>query len=169
MKAGQTILLPLIIISGLFITSQAGGQVERYKHPHQEISFEASPNWEQVLQEISGEEYWVTNPNQNMRIGMSFVPDCPHPYRYMKQISGLKGMICPRSHFDTILNDHRAVMIRGQCLQGKEPFRRMLIGFPFDNGLYLMEICCPEDCYIVHQERLKSILGTIRVGAESTI
>jgi hypothetical protein len=169
MKTDRTILFPLIIITGLFITMQAAGQAVRYKHPHQEISFEASPNWVQELQDHNGEEYWVTHPNQNMQIGLSFVPDCRHPYRYMRRISGLQGMVCPRDHFDTILNDHRAVLIRGECIQGKEPFRKMLIGFPFDNGLYLVEICCPAECYMVHKERVKSILGTIRVGALSTI
>ncbi len=81
----------------------------------------------------------------------------------MKQISGLNGLVCLQKPFDTILNSKKAVMMHGTCLQGKEPFRQLLIGIPCSDGLYLMEISCPAECYINYKAKVNTILGSLRV------
>lgn len=165
MKAGLVHHMLLIVLSGLLFSQVAAGQNVRYKHPLHDISFEASPNWEQVVQDFNGREFRVTHPNHNMRISLSFVADCRNPDRYIRRMSGSKGMVSQKGLYDTVLNDQKAVIMKGQCLQGKKPFRRMVIGFPLDKNLYLMEICCPEECLPGHQENVRAILGTVRIGA----
>ena len=83
----------------------------------------------------------------------------------MKQISGLSGLVCRQKFYDTILNSKKAVMMQGTCLQGKEPFRQLLIGFPSSDGLYFMEISCPSECYINHKAEVNNILSSLRIEA----
>ena len=99
-----------------------------------------------------------------LRINLSFVPDCKNPQRYLRRMSGIKGLVSQKKPYDTLLNNKQAVIMKGMCLQGKEPFRRLVVGIPDEAGLYLMEICCPEECYVNHQSRMRSIIGSLRVG-----
>lgn len=155
----------LLLSMGIILFQSLHGQVVEYKHPLFDVGFMASPSWEQELHDNNGKIFQVTNPNNNMRINLSFIPDCRNPQKYMKRISGMKGLICPNRPYDTLLNNKKAVIMSGMCLQAREPFRRLVIGIPDNAGLYLIEFCCPEDCYVNHQSRLHSIMGSIKVGA----
>ncbi len=158
-----------LLIFGLFVFRAAEGQNTRYTHPLYDISFEASANWKQVLREVNGKEYRLTHPNHNMSICLSYVPECRHPKRYLKRISGAKGLISPGGYYDTVLNDQVALILRGCCVKGKRPYQNLFVGFPVDEGLYLVEITCPLDCSFSHQERIKAILETVVVGEPSHI
>ncbi len=157
--------IALVILAGLVVSQEVSAQQVRYTHPRYDISFEASSNWIEEYRDFNGMEFRVTNPNHNMRVSLSFVSDCRNPERYLRRMSGLKGMVCLKGNYDTVLNDREAVMMCGNCLRGQKPYTRMVVGFPMGSGLYIMEICCPEDCTAAHQERVKSILHTVRIGA----
>jgi len=163
MKSVKYRQLFLVFCLGVLSLKPLHAQDVKYSHPLHKFSFEASPSWVQELHDFNGKVFEVTNPNNNMRIFMSFVPDCRNAKKHMKQLSAQKGLICSKKPFDTVLNERKAIMMQGTCLQEKEPFRRLLIGIPGDHGLYLMEISCPNECYINHKSRLHTILGSLRV------
>ena len=157
----------LLAVFGLGISS-AGliyGQTVEYSHPLFAFSFAASPLWNQEFHDFNGKVFEVTNPNHNIKISLSFIPGCKNPRKQMKQISGLSGLVCRQKPYDTILNSKKAVMMQGTCLQGKEPFRQLLIGFPSSDGLYFMEISCPSECYINHKAEVNNILSSLRIEA----
>lgn len=165
MKSVKVIPAKLLICLGLIQGSILLAQDVEYSHPLHQISFEASPSWVQELHDYNGKVFEVINPNHNMKILLSFVPDCRNAKQHMKLISGEEGLICQEKPYDTILNKRKAVMMKGTCLQGKEPFKRVVIGIPASEGLYLMEISCPAECYLNHTSQLKSILGSLKVEA----
>jgi len=142
-------------------------QQERYQHPDYDISFEASPNWIENSQDSKNPEYFVVHPNHNMEISLRFIPDCKRPKKYMRHLSGLKGLICFREGFDTVLNQQKALVMTGNCIEDREAYSNMLIGFPSDKGLFLMEISCPDNCTADHRKRLRGILQTVRIGPVS--
>ena len=144
-------------------------QGEKYEHPVYDISFEASPNWTENFGDSDGLAYSMIHPNHNMEISLAYVADCKRPEKYMRRLSGLNGLVCKRGGYDTLLNDREALVMKGNCLEGRESYSTMVIGFPIDNGLYLMEISCPENCTPFHLERLKPILKSVRVGTRSAI
>ena len=153
-----------LLCMGMIFFQPLHGQKVEYKHPLFDIGFMASPSWEQELHDYNGKIFQVTNPNNNMRINLSFIPNCRNPQKHMKRMSGLKGLICQKGPYDTVLNNKKALIMRGMCLQGKEPFRRLVVGIPDHEGLYLIEFCCPEDCYVNHQSQLNTIMGSLKVG-----
>lgn len=59
----------------IFLQSLHGQKVE-YKHSLFDIGFMASPSWEQELHDYNGKIFQVTNPNNNMCINLSFIPNC---------------------------------------------------------------------------------------------
>lgn len=151
----------------MFFSSALYAQGERYQHPDYDISFEASPNWTENCQDTESWDYCVVHPNHNMEISLRYIPDCRRPEKYMKRLSGLKGLVCHRGGYDTILNDQEAVLMTGNCLEGRESYSTMLIGFPKDKGLYFMEISCPDNCTAVHRKRVRTILQTVHIGPAS--
>ncbi len=163
MRSVKVIKLIVAFCFGIIPMGTIHGQDVEYSHPLYEFSFEASPFWDQELHNYNGKVFEVINPNHNMRICMSFIPDCKNVRRHMKHLSGLNGLVCLQKPYDTILNNKKAVLMQGTCLQEKEPFRRFLIGIPGSDGLYLMEISCPAECYINHRSKLNSILASLRV------
>jgi len=163
MKSFKLIKLLFLLCLGILQASSGMAQNVEYSHPLHQFSFEASPYWTQELHNFNGKVYEVINPNHNMRILMSFVPDCRNAKKHMKSLSGKKGLICNQKPFDTILNQRKAVMMQGTCLQEKEPFQRLVIGIPGEDGLYLMEISCPVECYMNHRSRVRNILKSLRV------
>jgi hypothetical protein len=142
-----------------------GAQTQEYSHPVFDMGFMASAHWEQQPLFENHQALQLVNPNKNMRVTLSFVPGCRFPGRQLSQISGMRGLVCKEKPYDTILNHRHAVMIKGICFQGKEPYRRVVVGIPGNNGLYVMEICCPEECFAIHQAEVSAILGSLRVGA----
>lgn len=154
----------LVICLGFIFIQTLHGQMVEYKHPLFDIGFKASPSWEEELHDYNGKVFQLTHPNNNMHINLSFVPDCKNPQRYLRRMSGIKGLVSQKKPYDTLLNDKHAVIMKGMCLQGKKPFRRLVVGIPDNAGLFLMEICCPEDCYLNHQSQMRSIIGSLRVG-----
>jgi hypothetical protein len=144
-------------------------QGERYHHPDYDISFEATPNWTEQFPDTNSNIYSFINPNHNMVISLAYVPGCKKPMKYMKQLSGLMGLVYKRDGYDTVLNDHEALILCGNLLEYRESFTTMVIGFPMEEGLYLMEISCPDNCQSAHRKQLQSILNTIRIGKDSAI
>ncbi|MEN8203265.1 MAG: hypothetical protein ABFS28_11765 [Bacteroidota bacterium] len=163
MKSIKLIQLLFLLCLGILQVTPLLAQNVEYSHPHHHFSFEASPHWVQELHDYNGKVFEVTSPNNNMQILMSFVPDCRNAKKHMKLLSGKKGLIYNQKPYDTVLNQRKAVIMQGTCLKEKEPFKRVVIGIPGSDGLYLMEICCPVECYMNHRSRLNSILGSLRV------
>ena len=157
--------ISILILTGFMVNGKSQDQNARYKHPQYDISFEATPNWDQEYGDFNGKVFRVTHPNKNMSISLSFVPGCRNPEGYLRRIYGLEGLACKKKQFDTLLNDYAAVVMRGHCLEGREPFTRMVVGFPREKGLYLMDISCPEDCDAVHRQSVREILSSVRIGA----
>jgi len=164
MKVSPVVLLLAALLLPLRLYSQG----ERYQHPVYDISFEASPNWTEVYMDSNAAEYCVVHPNHNMEISLKYIADCPRPQKYMRRLSGLAGLVSHRGGYDTILNDQEAVVMSGNCLEGRESYSTMVIGFSKDNGLYLMEISCPDNCTAVHRKRVRTILNTVRIGPLSS-
>lgn len=156
-------MLLVVLCLGILSMESIYGQRVEYTHPDYTFSFAASPLWEQEFHDFNGKVFEVTNPNHNMTISMSFIPDCKNARKQMKLISGLSGLVCIQKPYDTILNSKKAVMMHGTCLQGKESFQQLLIGIPCSDGLYLMQISCPSECYINHKAKVNTILGSLRV------
>jgi len=163
MKATKFIHLLFLMCLGILGANSLSAQEVKYSHPLHQFSFEASPYWIQELHDYNGKVYELTNPNHNMKILMSFVPDCRNAKKHMRRLSGKKGLICNQKPYDTILNQRKAVVMMATCLEEKEPFKQVVIGIPGKDGLYLMEICCPMDCYLNHRSRVKDILGSLKV------
>lgn len=159
----------ILSLIALFYAVDIMSQTERYQHPEYEISFEASPNWAVSFSESAGTTYEFINPNNNMVISLDYVPDCKRPRKYLRDLSGLKGLVSMRGRYDTVLNDNEAIILCGNCLEIRESFSAIVIGFPSSEGLFLMEITCPENCQASHQKRLKSILKTVQIGSGSVI
>lgn len=159
----------ILLVSSLLIPLELQSQGERYQHPDYDISFEASPNWSVKYAQEDGTSYALVNPNSNMVISLDYVPSCKNPMKYLKNLSGIKGLACLREGYDTVLNDQEALIMYGNCLQSRESFSSMVIGFPSNGGMYLMQISCPEECKMLHQQKLKSILKTVRIGRTSFI
>ncbi len=163
--------MPLFIlaVNVMLLPVDLQSQGERYHHPVYEISFESTPNWTEQFRDTEKGGYSVINPNHNMVISLGYVPGCKRPLKCMRKLSGIKGLVCLRDGYDTILNDQEALIMFGNCLKFRESFSTMLIGFPSNEGLYLMEISCPENCQAVHRQQLQAILKSIRVGKASAI
>lgn len=162
MKTFKLIEFFVLSCLGILIAGPGMAQNVKYSHPYHQFSFEASPSWVQQLHNYNGKVFEVTNPNNNMQILMSFVPDCRNAKKHMRSLSGRKGLICKNKPHDTLLNQTKAVIMQGTCLQEKEPVNRLFIGIPGKDGLYLMEISCPVECYINHKSRVSSILNSLR-------
>lgn len=159
----------ILLVCALLIPASIHSQGERYQHPLYEISFEATPNWTEQSPAANDERYSVINPNHNMVISLGYVADCKRPLKYMKKLSGFKGLVCFREGYDTILNGQDALIFYGNCLEIRESFSTMVIGFPTKEGLYLMEISCPENCQSHHRQKLQAILNSVRIGKASII
>lgn len=158
----------ILFLASLFFPMGLLSQGERYQHPDYDISFEASPNWTENCQGFEVREYCIVHPNHNMEISLRYIADCRRPQKYMRHLSALAGLVCHRGGFDTILNDQNAVVMSGNCLEGRESYSTMMIGFPKGNGLYLMEISSPDNCTADHRKRLIAILNTVRIGPLSS-
>lgn len=165
----MTISRFLCLIAAMLVPLGLQSQGARYEHPVYDFSFEATPNWTEHFKVNHSAVYSVVNPNHNMEISITYVPECKKPRKYMKKLSGLKGLVCKRDGYDTILNDYEALVFYGNCLKYRDSFTTMVLGFPVGEGLYIMEINCPENCHIAHRKKLQSILSTIRIGKDSTI
>jgi hypothetical protein len=139
-------------------------QKVRYVHPEHDISIECTPNWVEEYTDTNGKEYFVTHPNRSTRVSMTFVADCHDPERFMKKASGLKGIYSLDGNFDTVLNSRRAMIMRGTCHHPWRSFNRVMVGIPVEDGLYLMVICCPEDCYDSQCSTVMEILDSVRIG-----
>ncbi len=163
----RTRFIHVVIV--LFFAVALHAQEERYHHPVYEISFEATPNWTEHFPDTNDKGYSFVNPNNNMMISLEYVPGVKRPRKYMKNLSGFKGLVSPRGGYDTILNDQEALIFCGNCLESRVSFSTMVIGFPTHDGLYLMEISCPENCQAIHSQKLQNILNTVRVGKTSAI
>ncbi len=159
----------ILVVATMLVPLSLQSQGERYHHPVYDISFVATSNWTEQLPVSRSGAYSVVNPNRNMVISLAYIPDCKRPMKYLRKLSGFKGMACKRDGYDTLLNEQDALIFCGNSLEIRESFTTMVIGFPSDKGLYLMEIRCPDNCQAAHQQTLKSILETVRIGKDSAI
>jgi len=136
-----------------------------YTHPEYAMGFSATPAWEEHFLDEDGGVWQVVNPNRNIRVNLRFVKDGKHPDVELEQLAAAEGVICEGTLRDTLLGNREAIMLKGVCIQGREPFRRLLIGIPGKEGVYMMEICCPEECYATQRRDMLVILDSFWTGS----
>jgi len=90
----------ILVVVVLFFTAALYSQEERYHHPVYEISFEATPNWTEHFPDTSDKGYSFIHPNNNMVISLAYISGVKRPRKYMKSLSGFKGLACPRGGYD---------------------------------------------------------------------
>jgi len=159
----------LWIILGMHILCGVYAQEVRYSHPAHDFSFLASANWGETRTNMNGSVYTVEHPNQNMTICLSYIQGNRDAAGYLERKSALEGLVYDRGPCDTVLNRQPAVFMIARCQKERIPYRKMLVGFSSNAGLYLMEITCPEDCIRDHRERVTTILESVRVGDHSVL
>jgi hypothetical protein len=147
------------------IGSELTAQPVTYIHPDYEMSFSASASWVEASGRNDEKVLRVINPNRNLEVQLSYFPGITHPKKQLKKISGQRGLICQGKSFNSLPNGRKSVLMRGSCLQGKRPFHRLITGIPGKEGLYVMEICCPEECYYSHRKEIEAILSSLTVGS----
>lgn len=149
--------------TSISIQGQEQDQSIYYSHPIYNFGFNAGPGWDSQLTNDDESVMKLTNPNNNMQVYLSFASGCSNPDKCLKRISGIKGLVSQKTIHDTILNKRNTLIMNGICLLEKKPFRKIVIAIPSEEGVYLVELCCPEDCYVDHRPVMRSIMETLRV------
>lgn len=159
-----TILLATFLFM-LSLSPELLGQDEIvYRHPELGIQFTASPNWTKVsrLDDRTGYEFVNLNNNMNVRMWYS-VTEIP-VLEYLRSTICKEGRVSPDGPFSLVIDNREAYGISANCTEMRKPFQVMLIALPTADGMYLLRIKCPEDCYTEHKKQIDELLGSISLG-----
>jgi len=157
---------PMILWTCLLFsfTEPTGAQKQIYSHPDHMISFTASSGWADQPARHAGEGYTLIHPNRNMEISLHYYPGCPEPAACMDQLAGSMGLSCPSAGSESLLNEKRALVMKGFFARERRPYRCLLAGIPVEEGLCIVRIICPEDCFEAHRGNIGGILSGLKVG-----
>lgn len=147
----------------LAVAADSGAQQVIYSRPDCGVSFIVPPGWEEALAVSQGSGILLVHPNGNMEISIFLIPECKEPAECMGWISGSMGLVCPAGHFDTLLNGRRTLLFRGMFTRNRRPYRCLIAGIPCNNGLCIMRVECPEDCFTGHRSMIGQILASLKL------
>jgi len=158
-------ILASVLGSLLYLPSEDVQEINRvYRHPEVDMEITASANWESAYDLSGSGKFRIINRNHNMHITLWYSHTASAPIAFLKQYADEQGFICTGDPTDTVLNNFNAGCFSAACVSGKVPVRLYLAALQGDSGLYMIEVKCPEDCFSQHQEQLKEVLSSLRVG-----
>ena len=157
----------LVCISGIFFVLSSEMKQDDtiiYRHPEYPISICGTSGWVCSYDSAETKIFEMINNNHNMYIAMWYCNTDRRPKSYLKKVANSSGCIYTSGPEDTLLNELKASYITGSIVEEKVAYRIYLAAIRQDRGNYVLEIKCPEDCYKLHEDRVKDLLATLRIG-----
>ena len=135
-----------------------------YKHPEYDMQITASSNWKTYYEVAGTGIYEVVNTNNNMHILMWYCESTSKSKPFLREFANMQGFIYKTGPNDTVLNNYHANYLTAACVTDKIPHRVFLAAIGDNGGYFLIQVKCPEDCYLMHREAMESVLASLRIG-----
>lgn len=160
------------LIASVFIMNHAiAKELQVYKHPKQNIQFEAPANWKENPYHKDKLIYEIFDPDIDMHVVLWYTTTEQSGPRYLEKMADMKGLVLEGKPERIQIKDRNSWFYNVRGFINKKPIRTLLAVIPYgkskiyprENALHIIQIWCPEENYERHKRIMENILESVEI------
>jgi hypothetical protein len=159
-------------IAFLFIVNHAiAHKLRVYKHPKQNIQFEAPADWKENPYHRDKSIYEIFDPDKNIHVMLWYTTTEQDAPRYLEKMASMKDVVFESKPAKIQIKGRDAWFYNIPGFIDKKSIRMFLAvipdgkskEYPRENALHIIQIWCPEEQFTDNEQGMMLILNSIQI------
>jgi hypothetical protein len=160
------------IIAFLLATNHAFAQeLKVYKHPRQNIQFEAPAGWKENPYHKDKGIYEIFDPDTDIHVMLWYTTTEQSAPRYLEKMADMKGLAFEGKPAKIEIKNRDAWLYNAPAQVNRESVQILLAvipdgkskEYPRENALHIIQILCPQENYEQHLRIMENILDSMEI------
>jgi len=165
-------LLLIGIVAFLFIVNHTVAQGLRvYKHPKQNIQFEAPANWKRNPYHKDKGIFEIFDPDKDVHVMLWYTTTEQDAPKYLAKMADMKGLVFEGEPAKIQIKGRDAWLYNAPGFINKKSVQILLAvipdgkskDYPRENALHIIQIWCPEEQFKDNEQGMMLILNSVQI------
>jgi len=165
------LLLTSFIVFSFMINHALALDLQVYKHPRQNIQFEASAGWKENPYHKDKGIYEIFDSDKDIHVMLWYTTTEQDAPRYLEKMADMQGLALEDKPEKIQIKNRDAWLYNAPGLVNKKSSRILLAvipdgkskEYPRENALHIIQIWCPEEQFIDNEQGMMLILNSIQI------
>jgi hypothetical protein len=160
------------IIAFLLVTNQAFARdLQVYKHPKQNIQFEAPADWKENPSHKDKGIYEIFDPDKDVHVMLWYTTTEQDAPKYLEKMADMKGLVLEGKPAKIQIKNRDAWLYNAPGLINKKSVQILLAviphgkskEYPRENALHIIQIWCPAEQFTDNEQGMMLILNSVQI------
>jgi len=160
------------IIALLFIVNHSAAQEPQvYKHPKQNIQFEAPAGWKEYPYHKDKSIYEIFDTDTDIHVMLWYTTTEQSAPKYLAKMADMKGLVLEGEPEKIQIKGREAWLYNAPGIVNKKPAQSLLAvipdgkskEYPRENALHIVQVWCPEEQFTDNKEDMMLILYSVQI------
>jgi hypothetical protein len=165
-------LLVTSLIAFLFMINHALAlDLQVYKHPRQNIQFEAPADWKENPYHKDKGIYEIFDSDKDIHVMLWYTTTEQDASRYLEKMADMKGLILDGKPAKIQIKNRDAWLYNAPGLVNKKSVQILLAvipdgkskEYPRENSLHIIQIWCPKEQFTNNEQGMMLILSSVQI------
>jgi len=165
------LLLTGIIVFLLVMNHALAQDLQVYKHPRQNIQFEAPADWKENPYHKDKGIYEIYDPDTDIHVMLWYTTTEQDAPRYLEKMADMKGLVLEGKPAKIEIKNRDAWLYNAPGLVDKKSVQILLAvipdgkskEYPRENALHIIQVWCPEEQFTDNEQGMMLILNSIQI------
>jgi hypothetical protein len=167
----KVLLLASLIAFSFMMNHALAQDLQVYKHPRQNIQFEAPADWKENPYHKDKGIYEIFDPDADIHVMLWYTTTEQDAPRYLEKMADMKGLVLEGKPAKIQIKNRDAWLYNAPGLINKKSVQILLAvipdgkskEYPRENALHLIQIWCPEENYEQYMRLMEDILDSMEI------
>jgi hypothetical protein len=167
----KDLLLASLIAFSFMMNHALAQDLQVYKHPRQNIQFEAPADWKENPYHKDKGIYEIFDPDKDIHVMLWYTTTEQDAPRYLEKMADMKGLVLEGKPAKIQIKNRDAWLYNAPGLINKKSVQILLAvipdgkskEYPRENALHLIQIWCPEENYEQYMRLMEDILDSMEI------
>ncbi|NIM57950.1 MAG: hypothetical protein GTO16_03275 [Candidatus Aminicenantes bacterium] len=165
------LLLTSLIAFSFMMNHSLARDLQVYKHPKQNIQFEASAGWKENPYHKDKGIYEIFDPDKDIHVMLWLTTTEQKAPRYLEKMADMKGLVLEGKPAKIQIKNHDVWLYNAPGLINKKSVQILLAviphgkskEYPRENVLHIIQIWCPEEQFADNEQSMTLILNSVQI------
>ena len=165
------LLLASLITFSFMMNHALAGDLQVYKHPRQNIQFEAPADWKKNPYHKDKGIYEIFDPDADIHGMLWYTTTEQDAPRYLEKMADMKGLVLEGKPVKIQIKNRDAWLYNAPGLVNKKSVQILLAvipdgkskEYPRENALHIIQIWCPKEQFTDNEQGMMLILNSIQI------
>jgi len=167
----EGLLLTSLIAFSFMMNHAFAGDLQVYKHPRQNIQFEAPADWKENPYHKDKGIYEIFDPDKDIHVMLWYTTTEQSASRYLEKMADMKGLVLGGKPAKIQIKNRDAWLYNAPGLVNKKSAQILLAvipdgkskEYPRENALHIIQVWCPKEQFADDEQGMMLILNSVQI------